>query len=110
MPSSPPIVSQSSVDGIECYALIDTCGGSVPCLDEITHMFRGPFSDDGLSVPIQCVAGRQAVSTSGNLRLHSPLFHVSIVFLSLAPAIPAVFKLTYLSIRSIVHAIPLIVT
>ncbi len=44
--SSPPIVSQSSVAEIECYALIDTCGGSVPCLDEITRMFRGPFSDD----------------------------------------------------------------
>ncbi len=47
--------------GIECYALIDTCGGGVPCLDEITRMFRGPFSDDGRSVPIECVAGRQAM-------------------------------------------------
>ncbi len=50
-----------SVSGIECYALIETCGGGVPCLDEITRMFRGPFSDDGRSVPIECVAGRQAM-------------------------------------------------
>ncbi len=50
-----------SVAGIKCYALIDTCGGSVPCLDEITRMFRGLFSDDGRSVPIECVASRQAM-------------------------------------------------
>ncbi len=23
--------------------MVDTCGGGVPCLDEITRMFRGPF-------------------------------------------------------------------
>ncbi len=45
-----------------------------------------------------------------NIRLHLPLFYVSIVFISLTPAIPTVFILTFLSTRSIVHAIPLIVT
>ncbi len=40
----------------------------------------------------------------------SPLFYVSIVFISLTPAIPTVFILAYISTRSIVHAIPLIVT
>ncbi len=69
-------------NGIECYALIDTCGGSVPCIDKIARMFRGPFSDGGRSVPIKY----------------------------LTPAIPTVFILTYLSTRSIVHAIPLTVT
>ncbi len=39
-----------------------------------------------------------------------PLFHVSIVLLSLNPALSTVFILTYLSTRSIVHVIPLIVT
>ncbi len=29
-PSSPPIVAWSSVAGIECYALIDTCEGNLP--------------------------------------------------------------------------------
>ncbi len=45
-----------------------------------------------------------------NPRLHSSPFYVSIVFISLTPAIPTVFILTYLSTRSIVHAIPLIAT
>ncbi len=40
----------------------------------------------------------------------TPLFHVSIVFISLTPALSTVFILTYLSTRSIVHAISLIVT
>ncbi len=30
----------------------------VPRLGKIAYMFRGPFSDDGRSVPIKCVAGR----------------------------------------------------
>ncbi len=61
VPSSSPIIAKSSVAEIECYALIDTCGGSAPCLDKIARMFRGPFSDDGRSVPIECVAGRQSM-------------------------------------------------
>ncbi len=43
LPSSHPIVSLSSVAGIECYKLIDTCGGSVPCFNKIARMLRGPF-------------------------------------------------------------------
>ncbi len=27
----------------ECYALIDTCGGCVPCLDKIARILGGPF-------------------------------------------------------------------
>ncbi len=46
---------------IECYALTDTCEGSVSCLDKIARMFRGPYSDNGRSIPIECVAGRQAM-------------------------------------------------
>ncbi len=61
LPSLPPLVAKSPVIGIECYVLIDTCGGSVPCLDKIVRMFRGPFSDDGRSVPIKRVAGRQTM-------------------------------------------------
>ncbi len=40
LPSLPSIISLSSVTGIECYALIDTCGGSVPCLDKIARRFH----------------------------------------------------------------------
>ncbi len=61
LPSSLPIVTLSSAARIERNALIDPCEGSVPCLDKIVCMFRGPFSDDGRSVPIKCVAGRQAM-------------------------------------------------
>ncbi len=37
-------------------------------------------------------------------------FHVSIVFISLTPALSIIFILIYLSTRSVVHAIPRIVT
>ncbi len=46
---------------IEWYALIDTYGGNVPCLDKIVRVLGGPFSDDGRSIPIECVVGRQAM-------------------------------------------------
>ncbi len=59
VPSSSPIITKSSVAEIECYALIDTYGGNVPYLDKIARMLGGPFSDDGRSIPIVCVAGRQ---------------------------------------------------
>ncbi len=101
MPSSPPIVSLSSVSGIECYALIDTCGGGVPCLDEITRMFRGPFSDDGRSVPIALspVSNVYVCMTSALPPVFTligvlpsylynpppPIFHVSIVLISPQP-------------------------
>ncbi len=52
--------------------MIDTCEGSVPCLDEITRMVRGPFSDDGRSVPIECVAGRQAMKGEKGIFILSP--------------------------------------
>ncbi len=39
-------IALSSVAGIERYALIETCGGSVPCLDKVARTPGGPFSDD----------------------------------------------------------------
>ncbi len=59
LPSSPPITAQSSVAGTKDYALIDAYGGCIPYLDEIAYMPGGPFSDDGSSIPIECVAGCQ---------------------------------------------------
>ncbi len=46
---------------IECYALIDTYEGSDPCLDKIARVLGGPISDDGRSIPIECVVGHQAM-------------------------------------------------
>ncbi len=39
-----------------------------------------------------------------------PFFHVSIVLISLVPALSTIFILTFLSTRSILYAIPFIVT
>ncbi len=47
---------------------------------------------------------------NSNVNQSPPLFRVPIVLISLTPALSKVFVLTYLSTRSIVHAIPLIVT
>ncbi len=41
--------------------MVDTCGGSVPCLDKIARMSGCLFSDDGRSILIEYVADRQAM-------------------------------------------------
>ncbi len=56
LPSSPPIFAQ-----IECYTLIDAYGACIPRLDKIAHMPGCPSSDNGRYIPIECVAGRQAL-------------------------------------------------
>ncbi len=53
MPSSPPIIAQSSVAEIKGYALIDACGDHLLCLDEIECIHGSSFSNDGSSLPIK---------------------------------------------------------
>ncbi len=65
--SSPPIIAQSHVAGGDGYAQINACGGCIPCLDKIACIPCDPFSNDGSSISLKCVTGRQ--STQGEQRI-----------------------------------------
>ncbi len=59
MPSSPPIIAQGSAAGIKSYALVDACGGRIPCLDEISCIPGGSFSIAGRPIAMKNVTGCQ---------------------------------------------------
>ncbi len=55
-----PIIVHSSIGGFKSYALIDACGGCIPCLDEVACLPSDCFSNGGSPIQFECVAGRQA--------------------------------------------------
>ncbi len=72
LPSSLSIVAYRCVTGNECSTFIDTCGFSVPRVNEIARLHGGPVSDYGRSIPTECVAGSQAMQ--GPVENFHPVF------------------------------------
>ncbi len=59
--SPPPVLAQSLVAWVKVHALVDACGGRVPGFHKLVFIFRRSVSHDGRSVPVEGVAGCEAV-------------------------------------------------